>query len=195
LVLQLIKYPHPTLRHKSKPLCRVDAELRAMIHEMFDVMYAHEGIGLAANQVDLPYRLLVINTQGKAEAKEQEYVLLNPVIQQQKGSEEKEEGCLSFPGIFAPVKRSQKIVVNAYDLDGGEIRWELNGLLARAVQHECDHLDGRLFIDRISETSLLKIKHDLEDLTIAFHADRDRGLIPSDDAIAARLRDLESART
>ena len=194
-MLQLIKYPHPTLRHKCKPLRRVDAELRAMIREMFEAMYAHEGIGLAANQVDLPYRLLVINLQGKADAKQEEHVLLNPVIQQQKGSEEKEEGCLSFPGIYAPVKRSQKIVVNAYDLDGREIHWELDGLLARAVQHECDHLDGRLFIDRISETSFLEIKEDLEDLSIAFQADRDRGLIASDDAIAARLRDLESART
>jgi peptide deformylase len=194
-VLQLVKYPHPTLRHKSKPLRRVDSPLLAMIREMFDIMYAHNGIGLAANQVDLPYRLLVINLQGKPEAKEHERVLLNPVIQQQKGSEEKEEGCLSFPEIFAPVKRSQKIVVNAYDLGGKEIVWELNGLLARAIQHECDHLDGRLFIDRVSETSLMKLREKLDELEVEFRADRQSGKIPTDEVILARLLELEAERT
>lgn len=144
--MRIVKYPHPTLRYKSKPLRRVDGELKKMIHQMFDLMYTHEGVGLAANQVDLPYRLIVMNIKSDATAKEEEHAFINPVILQRKGgTEEKEEGCLSLPEVYAPVKRSQKIVINAYNLAGEEVTWELNGLYARVVQHECDHLDGILY--------------------------------------------------
>jgi len=193
--VQIIKYPHPTLRHKSRPLRRVDSELKQMVHRMLDLMYSNKGIGLAANQVDLPYRLIVMNVKADAAAKEQEHVFINPVITHRKGLEEKDEGCLSFPEIFAPVKRPEKIVLSAYNLKGEELNLELDGMDARVVQHECDHLDGILFIDRLTPANLLKIKKDLEDLTVAFSGDRQRGLIPEDRLIVARLSELELART
>ena len=97
--LEIIHYPHPTLRYVSKPLKRVDAELKAMVVEMFDLMYEHEGIGLAANQVDLPYRLFVCNPSGDPDDKEAECVFINPVILKGSGQHEREEGCLSIPDL------------------------------------------------------------------------------------------------
>jgi peptide deformylase len=167
-----------------------------MVHQMLDLMYSHKGIGLAANQVDLPYRVIVMNIQSDPLAKQEEHVLLNPVVLQQKGGiEEKEEGCLSFPEIYAPVRRAVDVVVAAYDLTGQEVNLELSGLHARVVQHECDHLDGVLFIDRLSPANFLKIKRDLEDMELAFSGEQQRGVIPEDRLIAARLSALEVART
>ena len=122
-VLRVLKYPHPALRHKSKPLRRVDTELKNTVREMFDLMYENKGIGLAANQVDLPYRFFILNTEGDPE-KGEEYVFINPVIIKRSGTAEADEGCLSFPEIYAPVKRSAKIVIAAYDLDGKEVNYE-----------------------------------------------------------------------
>jgi peptide deformylase len=193
-VLRIVKYPHPALRHKSKPLRRVDGELKNIVREMFDLMYESKGIGLAANQVNLPYRLFTLNTEGDP-TKGQEYVLINPVISHRSGTVEAEEGCLSFPEIYAPVKRSERIVISAYDLGGEEINLQLTSLLARAAQHEFDHLDGVLFIDRLTPASLLEIKQALTDLEREFEGDRQRGVIPDDQQIAARLAELEQLRT
>lgn len=193
--MRIIKYPHPTLRYKAKPLRRVDWTLKGMIREMFDLMYEQEGIGLAANQVDLPYRFFIMNLRSDPAATDEEHVFINPVITQRKGSAEDREGCLSFPEIFAPVRRPEKIVLNAYTLDGNEVTWELDGLFARAVQHEADHLDGVLFIDRLSPTSLLEIKDDLASLEYEFRMERERGRIAADAEIVARLSELEMART
>jgi len=193
-VLRIIKYPHPALRHKSKPLRRVDGELKSAIREMFDLMYENKGCGLAANQVDLPYRMFVINLEGDP-AKGEEHVFLNPVISKRQGSAEADEGCLSFPEIFAPVRRSDKIVLSAYNLDGEPINYELSGFFARAVQHEFDHLDGIMFIDRLGPAALLSIKQLLQDLEVQFQGDRDRGVIPQDPQIFARLTELEQLRT
>jgi peptide deformylase len=192
--VQIVKYPHPTLRYQSKPLRRVDADLRKMVRQMFELMYEHEGIGLAANQVDLPYRLFVMNLAADSEAKDEEHVFINPVIVQRKGSAEDREGCLSFPEIFAPVVRSEHITVNAYDINGQELTYELSGLPARAVQHESDHLDGTVFIDRMSPANRLAIKEALEELELEFQGERRRGVIPDDGLIAARLGELEAAR-
>jgi peptide deformylase len=193
--VQIVKYPHPTLRHQSKPLRRVDAELRTMIRQMFDLMYEDEGIGLAANQVDLPYRLFVMNLSADPAAKDEEHVFINPVITHRKGSAEDREGCLSLPEIFAPVIRSEKIIVNAFNPAGEELTYELEGLPARVVQHEADHLDGILFIDRTSPTSRLEIKEALEELELEFCGERRRGVVPDDGLITARLSELEAART
>ncbi len=102
--MKIIHYPHPTLRHRSKPVRRVDAKLKSMISEMFDLMYEASGIGLAANQVDLPLRFFVCNLAGER-GEGEELVFINPVISRPKGNEEREEGCLSLPGVCAPVKR------------------------------------------------------------------------------------------
>jgi len=193
--VRIVKYPHPALRHKSKPLCRVDAELKKIVGEMLDLMYQGKGIGLAANQVDLPYRMFVMNLQSDPAAADQQHVFISPVITRRSGTTEGEEGCLSFPEIFAPVRRSEKIVLSAYNLDGEELRYELTGLFARAVQHEYDHLDGVLFIDRLSEASRLSVKEALSELEVEFQSERRRGLIPEDGQIAARLVELEKLRT
>lgn len=193
--MRILKYPHPTLRHKAKPLRRVDAELRQIIREMFDVMYERQGIGLSANQVDLPYRLFVLNLRSDPAARDQEMVFLNPVISQRSGTAEKEEGCLSFPEMYAPVKRSEKITISAYNLAGEEITYDATGLFARAAQHEYDHLDGILFIDRLSPAALLSVKEALAELELEFDTDRQRGTIGDDRQIATRLRELESLRT
>jgi peptide deformylase len=195
LSLQIIHYPHPVLRHPSKPLKRVDAELRSLVAGMFDLMYEHEGVGLAANQVDLPYRLFVANPEGASEAKETERVFINPVLSLPRGQAEDDEGCLSIPGVYAPVTRSETITIQAYDLAGNEFTAEVNGLLARIVQHETDHLDGTLFIDRLSPTQLAAIRDKLEEFELVFQSRTETGEMPSADQIAARLRDLERLRT
>ena len=193
--LQIIHYPHPTLRHVSKPLTRVDAELRDMVAQMFELMYEHEGVGLAANQVDLPYRLFIANVEGDAKAKDAECVFINPVILKGSGQHEREEGCLSIPGVYAPVVRKEKITVQAYNLAGEEISGELDGLFARVVQHEVDHLDGRLFIDRLAPAQLADITGELEEFEIDFNSRRAVGEAPTDEQVAARIAELERLRT
>ncbi|NUQ61499.1 MAG: peptide deformylase [Pirellulales bacterium] len=192
--VRIIRYPHPTLRHKSKPLRRVDAELQKMIRQMFDLMYEEEGIGLAANQVDLPYRLFVINVQSDPAAKDEEMVFINPVITQPKGTAEDREGCLSLPELYAPVRRPEKITISAYNAAGQEFSYQMDGLYARVVQHEYDHLDGILFIDRLTAANLLAVKEALGELEAEFCGERRRGIIPDEQQIAARLAELEGAR-
>jgi peptide deformylase len=195
LPLQIIHYPHPTLRHASKPLKRVDTELRKIVAEMFELMYEHEGVGLAANQVDLPYRLFVANPEGDRDSKETESVFINPVLSAGRGQEEDEEGCLSIPGVHAQVTRNATIKVQAYDLAGNEITAEADGLMARILQHETDHLDGTLFIDRLGPTQLAAIRDKLEDFELVFQSRRDTGEIADAETLAARLAELERLRT
>jgi peptide deformylase len=173
----------------------VDSEVRRFAAEMLELMYAHDGIGLAANQVELPYRMFVANLAGDRTARDQEFVFLNPVITRQSGTAEAEEGCLSFPGIYAPVRRPEKATIAAFGLSGEEIRLELTGLAARAVQHEVDHLDGIVFVDRLSPTSELAVRDALDSLIRQFADEQARGLIPDNEEIAARLDALEKLRT
>jgi peptide deformylase len=193
--LSIIQYPHPTLRHRSKPLRRVDAELRKLIEKMFELMYEHEGVGLAANQVDLPYRLFVANPEGSPDAKESEAVFINPVLSGGRGLEEDEEGCLSITGVRAPVTRNATIKIQAYDLEGNEISGEVNGLMARIAQHETDHLDGTLFIDRLGPAHAAAIRDPLEEFELAFKSKQETGELPTAEEMANRLRDLEKLRT
>jgi peptide deformylase len=195
VVLRIIQYPHPTLRHVSKPLVRVDQELHAIARNMFELMYEANGVGLAANQIDLPYRLFVVNLKSDPDAIEEERVFINPVLSDRKGMVEGEEGCLSLPSVYGQVKRSEEVVLNAYDLAGQEMTLPLEGLFARVVQHEVDHLNGILFIDRLSPTGELAVKEALEDFETQFLGQRERGEIPDDAAISRRLAELEQLRT
>jgi peptide deformylase len=188
--LSIVPYPHLTLRHKSKPVRRVDAELVRMVREMFALMYASNGIGLAANQVDLPLRLFIVNLSAKPDEGE-ELVFINPVLGKPKGNEESEEGCLSFPELYGPVTRPKQITVQAYNLRGEEIRANLNGMLARVVQHEYDHLDGVVFVDRMSPTARAQVQPTLDEFELSFRALRQTGVIPGDDVIASRLAQWE----
>ncbi len=193
--MRILKYPHPALRHKSKELRRVDGELRRLAAEMLELMYQHKGVGLAANQVELPYRLFVLNPTGDPAAKDQEWVFINPTITKRNGQVEAEEGCLSFPEIYAQVRRSEKITIAAYNLAGQEVHYDLTGLAARGAQHEYDHLDGILFIDRLTPSGLLSVKDALAALEREFEGNRRRSLVPDDRQIAARLAELEALRT
>jgi peptide deformylase len=161
LSLEVIQYPHPTLRHRSRPLKKVDAELRKIVAEMFELMYKHEGVGLAANQIDLPYRLFIANQSGDRNNKDEEHVFINPVLSRGRGQVEDEEGCLSIPEVRAPVVRKESIRVEAYDLEGNLFQGDAEGLMARILQHETDHLDGTLFIDRLQPTQLAAVKDKL----------------------------------
>lgn len=192
--MRIIEYPHPTLRHVSRPLKRVDAELRRMVAEMFDLMYEAKGIGLAANQVDLPYRLFVVNLEGDPAAKDQEMVFINPVLSKPKGQAEQEEGCLSLPGLYAPVVRPETVIVQAYNLAGELYHQEVSGMLARCIQHETDHLDGILFIDRLSDSHLAEIRGELEEFEERFKGMVSRGEIDDESKLASRLTELEKAR-
>ncbi len=193
--MRIIQYPHPTLRRISKPLRRVDAEMHQIVREMFELMYAAKGIGLAANQVDLPYRLFIINLESDPSAKQNELVFINPVLRSPHGMDEAEEGCLSLPNLYGDVRRPERVILNAFNLSGDEVTMELDGLMARAVQHEIDHLDGILFIDRLSSTGLLDIKPSLIAFEDQFLGQRERGEIPGDAVIAAHWAELERLRT
>lgn len=192
--LQIIHYPHPTLRHVSKPLMKVDAQLCDWVGQMLDLMYEHEGIGLAANQVDLPYRLFVINPSGDPDQPEQERVFINPVLSKGKKPEEMNEGCLSLPEIRGPMMRNATVHVQAYDLSGNEINGAADGMIARVIQHETDHLDGILFTDKMSPTERAEIDNQLYDLELDFQSRQETGDVPTDEAIAARIAELEAAR-
>lgn len=188
--MEIVTYPHPTLRHKSKPIKRVDALLREIVREMFELMYAAKGVGLAANQVDLPIRLFVANLEGDRESGE-ELVFINPVVSMPKGTEENEEGCLSLPGLYGNVIRPKRVRINAYDLQGEEINEDIDGLFSRVVQHETDHLDGVLFIDRMTESAKIDVEGELDMFETEFNSRRETGGIPDKVAIAARLKEWE----
>jgi peptide deformylase len=189
--MQIIRYPHPALRWKSKPITRIDAELRRTVREMFDCMYENNGIGLAANQVGLPYRLFVTNATGDPAEKDAERVFVNPEILRRKGSAEGEEGCLSLPQLYGQVRRSEKILVDAFDLDGQEFELAADELEARVIQHENDHIDGVLFIDRMTDAARRELEPRLADFESHFRRQQESGQIPPDDEIQRILRSLE----
>jgi peptide deformylase len=177
--IELVIHPHPILRHRSKPIARVDKELKDIAEEMFRIMYALRGVGLASNQVALPIRMFVCNPTGVRE-EGQEMVFINPVITKQKGIQDAEEGCLSLPGVNAAVKRSKSLWINAYDLLGKEIDTEVNGFLARIIQHETDHLDGVLFVDRLSSESVKCLEPAIDTLVEDYTSRQRTGSLESD---------------
>ncbi len=160
---------------------------------MFDCMYENKGIGLAANQVALPYRLFVMNATGDPAVADAEKVFLNPEIVHRKGSSEDEEGCLSLPQLYGQVRRAEKIVVNAFDLEGQDFEYSLDELEARIVQHEYDHIDGVLFVDRMTDTARRELEPRLADFEAHFRRQQETGVYPSDDEIQRTLRSLEPA--
>lgn len=188
--MQIVNYPHPALRWKSSPIERITPELRDVIREMFELMYTSEGIGLAANQVGLPYRLFVLNLTGKREEPDQEHVFINPEIVRRKGTVEAEEGCLSLPKLYGQVRRSAEIVVEAFDLDGRGFELTIDELGSRAVQHEVDHLDGVLFVDRLSDSGKREVAATLADFEAQFRRQQELGVFPTDTAIQADLQRL-----
>ena len=158
-LMNIVIYPDPVLRQKAKPLSEINREVYLKVEEMMELMYQAQGIGLAAPQVGWSVRLFIIDADGDSH---EEKVFINPVIIEEAGELNKEEGCLSFPGIMGKVVRAQRIKAQAYTLKGQKIEIEAEGLAARAWQHEIDHLNGCLFIDKMSPANRLAISHQLK---------------------------------
>jgi peptide deformylase len=153
--MPILEFPDPRLRKKAVPVVRVDDELRRLIDDMFETMYEAPGIGLAATQVDVHRRLLVADVSTE---KNEPHVLINPEILEKDGIAITEEGCLSVPGYYEEVERAGHIKVRFLDREGEPLEREFEGLLAVCVQHEIDHLNGRLFVDYLSEAKRQRIR-------------------------------------
>jgi len=157
--LAILEYPDPRLRTRAAPVTSFDAALKQQIADMFETMYAAPGIGLAATQVDWHHRLIVMDL---SEEKNQPLVFINPEILSREGAASGEEGCLSVPGIYDDVPRAQRIRLRAQDATGQVIERDLEGMLAVCVQHEMDHLEGKLFVDYLSELKRQRIRKKLD---------------------------------
>jgi peptide deformylase len=158
-ILSILHFPDPRLTQRAQPVAKVDDALRRLIDDMFETMYAAPGVGLAATQVDVHQRLVVIDV---SETKSEPRVFINPEILSREGVEEGEEGCLSVPGIYEKVQRAERVKVRALDRDGNPFELEADGLLAVCIQHEMDHLEGKLFVDYLSQMKRLRIRKKLE---------------------------------
>lgn len=153
-LLPILKYPDPRLYKVAEPVREVDDSIRRLVRDMAETMYAAPGIGLAATQVDVHLQVIVIDV---SEAKDQLLVLINPEIMQSNGSADCEEGCLSVPGIFEKITRAEWIRARALDTRGELFEFEATGLLSVCVQHEIDHLKGRVFVDYLSRLKKQRI--------------------------------------
>jgi peptide deformylase len=156
--LKILHFPDTRLRKPAVAVDTIDNELQTLVDDMFDTMYEAPGIGLAANQVNVQKRVIVIDI---SEEQNQPIVLINPVILERQGEEEMEEGCLSVPGFSETVRRADWIRVSALDRDGEPFEIDTGGLLAVCIQHEIDHLDGKLFVDYISSPKRDRIRRKL----------------------------------
>lgn len=182
MIRRVLHLGEEKLRELSEEITTVDDELRALVKDMFETMYKNNGVGLAAPQVGVSRRLFVIDTGDSP------MVFINPEIVSQSGKETCEEGCLSLPGLRENVVRAKRIVGRATDLDGKRFEIEAEGLMSRAFQHELDHLDGVVFIDRISKARRLQIRQELSIIeaggTIEYEDDDDCDDSGHDEAVA-----------
>lgn len=156
--LPILCYPDPRLRTKAAPVPAVDETIARLVDDLFETMYAAPGIGLAATQVNVHKRVLVVDV---SEGRDQPLAFVNPVIELAEGEQERDEGCLSVPGFYEPVTRAEHIRVQALNRDGEPFALEAEGLLAVCIQHECDHLEGKLFVDYISKLKRGRIRSKL----------------------------------
>jgi peptide deformylase len=157
--LVILEYPDPRLRKKAEPVAAVDAAVRQLADDMLQTMYAAKGVGLAATQVDVHKRLIVLDV---SEERDRPLVLINPELLTLEGSGPGEEGCLSLPGIYDKLTRATHIRVRALNLEGETFEMDADGLLAVCIQHEMDHLEGKLFVDYLSELKRQLIRRRLE---------------------------------
>ena len=155
----ILEYPDPRLRTRARPVTQFDAELLRLVDDMFETMYAAPGIGLAATQVDVHKRVIVIDV---SEEHDHPLVFINPEILSRSGEEVSEEGCLSVPDNFAEVKRSSNVRVRARDRKGEVFEADYDGVLAVCIQHEMDHLEGKLFVDYLSDLKRERIRKKLD---------------------------------
>ena len=158
-LLQILQYPHPGLREIAQPVTVFDQQLKVLADNMLETMYQAPGIGLAATQVNVAKQLLVIDT---SEDKGSPMVIINPQITSTSGEIINEEGCLSFPGIYANVRRAEQIHLEYQDLDGNPQQLDADDLLSICIQHEIDHLQGKVFVDYLSSLKRNRIRKQLE---------------------------------
>ena len=158
-ILPIIHYPDERLHTRAKPVAIVDDRIRQLVADMAETMYAAPGIGLAATQVDVHLQVIVIDT---SENHNKLFSLINPVIVKADGNAVHDEGCLSVPGIYEPVARAARISVKFLNLDGSEVMLEAEGLLAVCIQHEMDHLQGKVFVEYLSQLKQARIKQKLK---------------------------------
>jgi peptide deformylase len=190
--MKIVKYPHPSLRHPAKPVASLDGAMRRIVAQMLELMYEHKGLGLAAPQVGLPYQLFVMNVKGDPKEPGEQRIYINPVLSEKKGIVEAEEGCLSFPDLFQKVRRAKQIRVMAYDERGEPIDRVLTDLEARVVQHETDHLHGKLFIDYFGLVARLDSRSKLANFEREHRRAQERGELPSDAELERQLKALEA---
>jgi peptide deformylase len=157
-LLPILHYPDPRLHTRATPVAVVDDQIRQLAHDMAETMYAAPGVGLAASQVNVHVRMVVIDV---SDDKNDLRILINPEIIARDGEQECEEGCLSVPGIYDIVKRAERVKVRALDEHGKTFEFEAEGLLAVCVQHEIDHLDGKVFVEYLSQLKQNRIKSKL----------------------------------
>lgn len=157
--LKILEYPDPRLRTRAAPVGKVDGPVRELIDNMLETMYAAPGIGLAATQVDVHKRVIVIDI---SEERDTPHVFVNPELELSGETIETREGCLSVPEIYEPVTRREQVTVQALDRDGEAFSLEAGGLLAVCIQHECDHLEGKLFVDYLSNLKRARIRKKLK---------------------------------
>jgi peptide deformylase len=158
-ILDILHFPDPRLRNKAKPVTEVTEEVRRLVDDMFETMYQAPGIGLASIQVNVPLRVIVVDV---SEDRSQPIALINPEILSKEGVEQMDEGCLSVPGVYETVQRADRIRVRHLDRDGNTVERDADGLLAVCIQHEIDHLDGKLFVDYLSSLKRQRIRKKLE---------------------------------
>ncbi|MDJ0872361.1 MAG: peptide deformylase [Gammaproteobacteria bacterium] len=158
-ILDILHFPDPRLRREAKPVKKVDTAIHRLVDDMFETMYEAPGIGLAAPQVNVAKRIIVIDV---SEGRDSPLCLINPEIVEKRGDEEMEEGCLSVPGVYETVRRADWIRVRALDRNGEPFELKTDGLLAVCVQHELDHLEGKLFVDYLSSLKRQRIRKKLE---------------------------------
>ena len=158
-LLSILEYPDPRLRTRATPVTRVDDRIRRLIDDMIQTMYAAPGVGLAASQVNIHKRVVVVDI---SDERNNPYVFINPTLELLGGELETQEGCLSVPGFYEPVKRAERIVAKALDRNGDPFELAADGMLAVCVQHECDHLEGKLFVDYLSGLKRQRIRAKLQ---------------------------------
>jgi len=157
--LEILTFPDPRLRNRAKPVPVVDNRIRGIVDTMFETMYQAPGIGLAAIQVNIPLRIIVADI---SERQDSPLCLINPELLARRGEQEMDEGCLSVPGFYEPVSRAETIGMRALNRDGEPFELEADGLLAVCIQHEVDHLEGKLFVDYLSTLKRQRIRKKLE---------------------------------
>lgn len=158
-LLNILRHPDPRLYTKAARVTEIDESVRSLVRDMTETMYAAPGVGLAATQVDVHKQVIVIDA---SETRDQLLVLVNPEIVTREGTQYREEGCLSVPGVYEPVERAQRVTVRALDGDGKPFTLTAENLLAVCIQHEIDHLEGKVFVDYLSRLKQQRIKAKLQ---------------------------------